>query len=236
VRQSEPIPVPRAEPHLFAADVRDTVSRRRLQRELTSVFVVLPTLLVVVRYLGGKVPVIPTLIAVSAVILYLLLRSKSFDRCRLWKRDRLSAELARILLIALPSFALLALYTARLEPDLWLEMPTRHPGTWAYLVLLYPLLSVLPQELIYRLFFFHRYHVLFPRRGWMIAASAILFGYAHLVFGNGLSVILSTCGGTLFSWTYLRTRSLWITAMEHSLYGCFLFTIGLGRYFYAGNL
>ena len=31
-----------------------------------------------------------------------------------------------------------------------------------------------------------------------------------------------------------KRRSLWLTCLEHGLYGCLIFTIGLGRYFYTG--
>ena len=69
----------------------------------------------------------------------------------------------------------------------------------------------------------------------MIAASAITFGFVHIVFGNWLAVLLSAIGGVLFSTTYLRTASLAVVCLEHALFGDFLFTIGLGRFFYHGH-
>ena len=51
---------------------------------------------------------------------------------------------------------------------------------------------------------------------------------------NELAVVLTLVGGWLFARTYLRTRSLLATAVEHAAYGCLLFTVGLGRWFVTG--
>ncbi len=66
----------------------------------------------------------------------------------------------------------------------------------------------------------------------MIIANALAFGYMHAVFRNPLAVVLALAGGALFAHTYDRTRSLCAVCFEHALYGCFIYTIGLGRYFY----
>jgi hypothetical protein len=42
-------------------------------------------------------------------------------------------------------------------------------------------------------------------------------------------------GGLLFAVTYHRTASAFAAAVEHALYGCFLITLGLGRFVYSGN-
>jgi membrane protease YdiL (CAAX protease family) len=55
----------------------------------------------------------------------------------------------------------------------------------------------------------------------------------HIVFRNPLAMALTFAGGILFAWRYEKTGSLFVSSFEHALYGCFLFTIGLGRYFYA---
>ena len=48
--------------------------------------------------------------------------------------------------------------------------------------LLYPLISALPQELIFRPLFFHRFGSLFPDRGTAIAVNAAVFSFAHLMY------------------------------------------------------
>ena len=103
-------------------------------------------------------------------------------------------------------------------------------------MLTYPVLSVLPQNVVYRAFFFHRYRFLFAD-GWpMTLASALAFAFAHVVYRNGLALLFTFVGGLLFARTYRVTRSLWWSTLEHSLYGCFVFTIGWGEYFLLGAI
>ncbi|WP_234730087.1 hypothetical protein [Acidocella facilis] len=45
---------------------------------------------------------------------------------------------------------------------------------------------------------------------------------------------LTLAGGWLFARSYAATRSLTFSGVEHALYGCLVFTIGLGQYFYTG--
>ena len=102
-------------------------------------------------------------------------------------------------------------------------------------MVLYPLLSVYPQELFFRAFFFHRYRRLFGQGMATVVASALLFGFVHIVFGNWISILLSSVGGMLFARTYFHSGSLALTCIEHALYGNFIFTIGLGEFFFHGT-
>ncbi|MCX7846972.1 MAG: CPBP family intramembrane metalloprotease [bacterium] len=119
-----------------------------------------------------------------------------------------------------------------LGPEYFLRFPRSRPVMWALVMLLYPGLSAYPQELIYRTCFFARYAVIFPTPLAMVVASSVAFGWLHVVFGNVPAVVLSFLAGIMLSHTYLRTRSTLAVSVEHALYGCLVFTIGLGRYFY----
>ena len=56
-------------------------------------------------------------------------------------------------------------------------------------MLLYPLMSVAVQELVYRTFYFHRYGVLFGDAWWLaILLNGVLFGLGHIVIGTPLAV------------------------------------------------
>ena len=66
----------------------------------------------------------------------------------------------------------------------------------------------------------------------MIMASAAVFGFGHIVFRNWPAVALTFAGGWLFATTYRRTSSLVLVSAEHALYGCAIFTIGYGQYFF----
>jgi membrane protease YdiL (CAAX protease family) len=99
---------------------------------------------------------------------------------------------------------------------------------------LYPILSVYPQGIVYRAFIFERYRELFGPSWAIVLASAVAFAYVHIVFRNPLAIGLTFLGGVLFAYRYLQTGSLFVSSFEHALYGCAIFTIGLGRSFYHG--
>ncbi len=145
------------------------------------------------------------------------------------------AYMRRILRRFLLLGSLLTLAVGLVLPSSFLSLPRQHPFFWLLIMILYPLLSVWPQEVIYRRFLFHRYAVLFPRPTLMIAASAVTFGFAHIIFLNSIAVLMTVIGGGLFAQNFARHRSLWLACFEHALYGCLVFTIGLGQYFYTGT-
>ncbi len=130
--------------------------------------------------------------------------------------------------------AAIALLVWLVRPDLFLNFVRGRPVFWAVVMVAYPVLSVVPQELIFRSFFFSRYGGIFARRWTMIAASGIAFALAHVIFQNWVAPLLCLAGGILFARTYDATRSLALVSLEHALYGCMIFTVGLGRYFYHG--
>jgi len=117
-------------------------------------------------------------------------------------------------------------------PETLFSLVLTRPGLWLLVMIFYPVLSVYPQELIYRAYFFHRFKPLFGDGLGMIAASAVLFGFVHIIFGNWISIALTAIGGILFGATYRKSNSLLLTCVEHALFGDFIFTIGIGRYFY----
>lgn len=203
--------------------------------ELAGVFVVLPAGLAW-AHLGGvaRVPVIPTLVGLALFMGLGLRRDPTFSarelRPRLGDRAALAPVLRRFALAG----ALLTLAVAVLVPERLLELPRQRPGLWALVMVAYPLLSVLPQELMFRVFFFHRYGPVLGRGTWI--ASALLFGWAHLIFGNWVAVVLTVVGGAFFARTYRASGSLWLASLEHALYGQLVFTIGLGRSFYGGTV
>ena len=119
-------------------------------------------------------------------------------------------------------------------PGSFLSFPREHPGLWILVMVLYPVLSVWPQEMIYRAFLYSRYEPLFGTRTGYLLASALAFGYMHVIFINTVAVVISAIGGWLFASNYARNRSLALVSVEHALYGCLIFTIGLGKYFYIG--
>lgn len=174
------------------------------------------------------------LAALTAGSLTVLLLDPRFDRSRLWNRAGARLALRGILIRWAVAMAALTAAVLILIPDRFLAFPRERPTVWALVMVLYPVLSVYPQEVVWRIFFHHRYGGILPGQRSMIAASALAFGVMHIIFQNWPAVVLSTIGGVFFAHTYERTRSAAAVWFEHALYGCAVFTIGLGVYFYGG--
>lgn len=105
------------------------------------------------------------------------------------------------------------------------------PVKWLIILFIYSFFSVYPQELIYRTFFFKRYKLLFKNENLFIFINAVLFSLAHILFKSTLVVILTFLGGLLFAITYKKTESTLLVSIEHAIYGCWLFTVGMGSMF-----
>jgi membrane protease YdiL (CAAX protease family) len=122
-----------------------------------------------------------------------------------------------------------------LQPDSLFDFPRQKTAVWLVVMVAYPLISVVPQEIIYRAFFCRRYAPLFDNGAGMALASALVFGFAHIVFGNVIAVVLTLAGGWLFARTFQHTRSVPCVAVQHALFGATIFTVGLGNYFFHGT-
>ncbi|MEJ2119084.1 MAG: CPBP family intramembrane metalloprotease [Alphaproteobacteria bacterium] len=193
--------------------------------------------LVVVYYLLHRyhVPLLMIFLPASALFIVAL----SFQRTFSWWRTLTTGISWLHILGILAVFALvgpaLAIYAWHTEPSRYLYFPKAAYHFWLLVMIAYPLISVTTQEIMYRVFFFHRYGPLFARdRKALIALNAVYFAFGHIIFMSMPSVVLSFFGGLLFAWRYDRTRSYWAVVLEHALYGDLIFTVGLGRHFYTG--
>ncbi|MDO5647937.1 CPBP family glutamic-type intramembrane protease [Paracoccus sp. (in: a-proteobacteria)] len=112
----------------------------------------------------------------------------------------------------------------RLRPELI-------PFIWA----LYPLLSALPQELIFRPLFFYRYGAILPQGKNALILNAAVFSFAHLMYWSWIVALMTFIGGYIFARAYLRYGfpAVWIL---HAVAGNIIFLVGLGAYFYTGNV
>jgi CAAX protease family protein len=199
--------------------------------EFLLLFVVLP---LAFRFKPFPFPLIPALWLLTAYCLYRLLRDPSFDRHLLWNPGPMGRFWPPILLTFAGLALLIGVFVFFFHPERLFGFVRRAPLFWAVVMVLYPILSVYPQSLIYRAFLFHRYRTLFTSPLAMIVASALAFSFVHIIFRNPIAVSFTLMGGLLFAWRYQESGSLLTSAFEHALYGCWLFTIGLGVFFYRG--
>lgn len=187
------------------------------------------------RFSPVRLPALPFLWTVSGCALWRLLRDPRFDRTRLWNAGRLPASLPAILVTFAVVALLLWMGVRWFAPGFEWNFIRRHPAFWAVVMVAYPVLSVYPQGVLYRAYFFERFATLFPGQWATILASAAAFAFLHIVFRNPIAPALTLIGGILFAFRYAETSSLATSSFEHALYGCWLFTVGLGVYFYHGT-
>ena len=203
------------------------MNKTALLAEILLMFVCPPLLIVF-----GFLPKESIMLILWAVTLYayLHLRSKGVKVFALdFKRKDLYAVLKRYLIITI----LMTLFILAYEPENFLALAKARPLFWLLVMLLYPLVSAFVQEILFRNYFFYRYDSLFKGHLLLfVFVNALLFSYVHIIFENWIALIFTFLGGLLFAQTYLKTRSTFLTAIEHSLYGNTLYTLGLGHYFF----
>jgi membrane protease YdiL (CAAX protease family) len=215
--------------------LRVTPLRRAwLTLELLAIYIAAPVAVYTLlhRY---HIPLFKLLVPFSALFVVILAIERSFSwRETLAQRIR-GRDLAGIVAVFAAVAPLLAFYAWQSAPDRFLTLPRAVPQIWLVVMVLYPLISVTAQEVMYRVYFFHRYGPLFNGdHQAAIALNAVLFAFGHVLFNSVPSLVISFFGGLLFAWRYDRTRSYWAVVLEHALYGDLIFTLGLGRHFYTG--
>ncbi len=180
------------------------------------------------RFLDGWYKIFP-LIGIAVIFLFFLLKDPGFDRSILYRLERwyLKKSVSRVVVITI----LLVWFTWWVFPDLFLRYPVKHFKSYLLTFFLYPIASVIPQELIYRVYFFHRYERLVPEKYLLMLSNAIIFGLTHLIYDNWVAPIATFLVSWIFIWNYFQTRSLINVSLEHYFYGLIMFTIGFGHFF-----
>ena len=188
-----------------------------------------------VRRYGYRAPIAPLLWLLSLFAVQVLSSDPSFDSAALWcwpDDHRLVTFVA--LRFSVLGGALLWL-GKRFAPQDFLILARRKPGLWLLLVVLYPTLSALPQGILWRVLFVHRYGPLFETRSLLVVAGALAFSLGHVTYRSARALAITAIGGALFLDTYLRSHSMLLAAAEHGAYGITAFSAGLGRFLGMGR-
>ncbi len=203
--------------------------RRLRWAEFATLFVVLP--LVIAVFLPPRM-MFPALFLFTLGGLGLLLLTGSFD----WRflrrgwRQLPWAEAGLIVLAVLVSGTVILWLGGRGQP---FSLPRRAPDLMLLILLLYPLLSALPQELIFRALFFHRYGAMMPSQRVAVAVNAAVFAHAHLMYWSPVVLVFTAVGGWLFARAYM-SRGFPAAWFLHAVAGNAIFLVGMGAYFYTG--
>jgi membrane protease YdiL (CAAX protease family) len=203
-------------------------SKTRIISEFVIIYLILP-LLVTLHLL--PVPLLLILLVLGVAVHLFLYHDPSFNRNNFinWKSGR--GEILKIILLFIPVGALMVVLIWQIDKTKLFYLPSSNPWFLLLISIFYPVFSVVPQGLAYRALFFHRYGSLFPGNTLKIIASAAVFSFGHILYKNILVLILAFLAGLIFAYRYRKTDSLLISILEHSLYGVWLFTCGLGYFF-----
>jgi membrane protease YdiL (CAAX protease family) len=143
-------------------------------------------------------------------------------------------EWRAVVVFLLISATLMGLTIQLTNPNHFFGFPRRAPEIYLIVMGLYPILSVIPQGIIYRVLFFNRYGELFSDIRITLLMSAIAFCFAHLPFQNLFAVCLTFFGAVVFNWAHHVRGSFWTANLLHIVGGWCIWTIGLNQYFYHG--
>lgn len=214
------------------------ISVPALDRQRVLLWLELSILAVIVpsgaTYLSGSVNLSMASMLIPVVLMFavFIMADKQFSFIRELKPAIKRADLIAVGALFVFVTTGLIVWMLVVAPQRLFAMPANQTSAWLTLIVLYPFTSALPQELVFRTLFFHRYRSLLPSRTWLaVAINAGVFGFAHIIYKDPVSVLLTCLLGTLLGYRYLYTRSLWVVWIEHTLYGELVFTVGLGHYF-----
>ena len=195
--------------------------------ELFLLFVLTPLLLLLPSSIRIK---ITYLFLAIAYIFAVSIRKKSSS-----SQKKAGSNRVKILVQIGVRFIIIAIGTTLIlffqEREALFNVMLNKPFLWLKFNAVYVLVSVIPQEFIYRTFFTKRYQKLINNEFFFILLNAALFSLAHIWFRSWVVLGFTFVGGILFIKTYLKTKSVWLVIIEHSIYGVWLYTVGYGKIF-----
>ncbi|MFC2109178.1 type II CAAX prenyl endopeptidase Rce1 family protein [Bacteroidota bacterium] len=196
---------------------------KKLSLEFFLLFILFPIILTLKIFIAVKL-----IISLLAIFYVGFIIHKT--KIKLFKSIQINWEqhLKRIALLFCGLIIITSGFLYATTPEKLFYVVLQKPKLWLAILVVYSLLSVLPQEIIYRSFFFHRYSNLFPNKILFLFINAIVFSMGHLFFHDLLVTMLTFVGGFLFAFTFYKSKSLVLVTIEHIIYGCWLFTVGMG--------
>ncbi len=210
--------------------MRQKKQARLVWLEIICLFMLLPLFLSVQNF--SRAILYPILITACA---YIIWRSfKLIDWKAFWHFPK-SLSLWRNVFLRIFIVLILSCIAMFILPHQgWFSLPKYSLKLWLMVMIFYPLVSVLPQEIIWRFYLLEGTKYILPQRYMRIILSAFLFSFVHIIYFNAFSLIATFYLGFPLAFSYYQgKKSFWPVWVEHSLAGQIIFTIGLGVYFYS---
>ncbi|WP_421701839.1 CPBP family intramembrane glutamic endopeptidase [Aliiroseovarius sp.] len=200
------------------------MTRQVLWFEFLLLFVLAP---VAIAALLPATAMFPALFAVTLVGIVLLQFTRAFH----WRELRAGPVNTRQVVLFGAGMVVLCLGLMVLTaPGQLFNILRERPLMMLAIALFYPVVSALPQELVFRPLFFRRYGPILPD------GRAALFSLAHLMYWSWIVAAMTFAGGLIFAHAYEVRRSFPMAVALHSIAGVVIFATGMGIYFYSGNV
>lgn len=192
--------------------------------EFFFIFLIIPS---TIFFLDSSIIIFLTLYLVSILSLVIL----SFDKTFLFTSLKKKIDWTFVIIFSVIFFFLGFFYVLLVDKNLLFIFPKTNFKLWLIVIFIYPFLSVIPQELVYRVFFFQRYFSNINRFYFPMFLNLVVFAYGHLVFSNMHAIIITAIVSPIFTYAYLK-KSFLTCVILHTLGGQIIFTLGLGKYFF----
>ena len=203
--------------------------KKKLKIEFLIIFFLIPLVVILINLFisNQKVFVFLPLFLVFFLSLYLLKKTPSFSFNSLKKKIDWKFFFLISLVFIISGF----FYTMILDRNLLFNLPKNYFFLWVAVIIFYPIFSVIPQEIIFRVLFFERYSCLFKNQFLYLILNSIIFAYIHLVFQNFHAFFITLITSPVFAHAYVN-KSFKTCFLTHTIGGQLVFTYGLGKYFY----
>ncbi len=212
-------------------DAAQAARRRRLRVEFAALFVVLPVAGAVTLPANEMFAMLFAMTGVGCVLLHLTPGFRWAELTTGWRRVDWRFVAAMGCVTAFAGYAIV-----RVTAPEAVFFPARAlPGLMVMIAVLYPFLSALPQEVLFRPLFFRRYAPILPGPRAAMALNAAVFSLAHLMYWSWIVAVLTFAGGLAFAHAY-RAHGFPTAVAAHAAAGVVAFGVGLGVYFYSGNV
>ena len=196
-----------------------------LKFELFFIYLFLPLFILIFQ---SKILIFTVLYLVFIFTFLKLRKDKSFKSKVLSKKINWRISFIFFLVFLILGYFYVLFY----DPNILLSFPKDKFQLWVMVMFIYLFLSVIPQEIIYRVYFYHRYKKLFNGNLLILTLlNLFFFSFAHIVFNNPHAILITAFASPIFSYLYIK-ESFFTCVLVHSLGGQIIFTLGLGRYFY----
>ncbi|MFT4534586.1 MAG: hypothetical protein ACJA1A_002352 [Saprospiraceae bacterium] len=193
--------------------------------ELVSLFIVVPIILALPIHIGIKLFAAGLGLSYS---IFHIVKQELYKNIFTWESPNKSF-LQRMSLIGLFIFIAGAIMVYFYDSSLLFSVVVSKPHVWIIILFVYAFLSVAPQEIIYRHFFFKRYESIFENKNMFLLLNMFCFSLCHLFLMNVMVLLLTFIGGGLFAYSYQQEKSMLWVCIEHTLYGYLIFTVGAGE-------